>query len=218
VTTTSECSRRDVHQLLGVPLERIVVAPCAVDPVFRAPRSPAATARPYLLTLGNDKPHKDMTPALDALEALAGRHDMDLVLVGALSPRLRRRVVSSAWRPRIRAESYVTDERLAELYAGAAVFVFPSRFEGFGLPPLEAMACGAPVAAFDTPAVAETCGDAARLVPVGDAAALTQAVADLLENPQARRDLIEAGRRRAAGFSWSETARRMLDVYRRALA
>jgi alpha-1,3-rhamnosyl/mannosyltransferase len=104
------------------------------------------------------------------------------------------------------------------LYAGAAVFVFPSRFEGFGLPPLEAMACGAPVAAFDTPAVAETCGDAARLVPVGDAAALTQAVADLLENPQARRDLIEAGRRRAAGFSWSETARRMLDVYRRALA
>jgi len=218
VITISECSRSDIHSLLGVPLDRIVVIPPGIEPAFFAPPlPPPAAGRPYVLAMGNDKPHKNMAHALDAFETIAPQCDLDLVLLGRLSRQVSDRLRASRWAARIRHEHAVPDDRLMALYRGARLFVFPSLYEGFGLPPLEAMACGTPVVAFDAPAVVEACGDAAAYAPLGDSAALAEIMRDLAGDEQRRNDMIAAGRRRAARFTWAGTARRVLELYRRVL-
>ena len=218
VTTVSECSRRDICDMLGVDGANVTVVPDAVDARFRAAPAPhLPRSKPYILAMGNEKPHKDMAPAVAAFELIASRGDWDLLLVGGVSSRLTRMLEASPQASRIRALDYVSEERLPSLYAEADLFVFPSRYEGFGLPPLEAMACGTPVVVFDTPAIEEICGDAAIRVPVGDAAALAHAMGQVLSDPARARALVRAGHERASRYSWDDTVRQMLDVYRRVL-
>ena len=112
---------------------------------------------------------------------------------------------------------YVTDEELRALYSSCRLTVYPSVYEGFGLPPLEAMACGAPVVASRIPVIEETTGDAARLVPATDAAELTRAVARLLADDAERAALAAAGLERAARFTWERTARLTFEVYEQVL-
>jgi alpha-1,3-rhamnosyl/mannosyltransferase len=119
---------------------------------------------------------------------------------------------------RLELLGHVSDERLRSLYAGAAAFVFPSRYEGVGLPVLEAMACGAPVIASDAASIPEAGGDAAAYFPVGDSAALAAAMEKIFTDPAYADRLREAGRKRAASMSWDTTAEQTLAVFERVVA
>lgn len=226
VIVDSARTRDDVLRLTPAVPERLHVVPAGVSAVYRPPADPAAArsrvARecgidgPFLLFVGTLEPRKGLDTLVDAFADLASRHPHALVVAGqtgwgtgALFDRIR----ALGLQGRIRFVGYVPDSALADLYGTAAAFVFPSRYEGFGLPPLEAMACGAPVVCSTAASLPEVVGDAAVLVAPDDAAALAGAVEQVLASADLRQDLRSRGLRRAAAFSWDETARRTLAVY-----
>jgi glycosyltransferase involved in cell wall biosynthesis len=145
---------------------------------------------------------------------------LELVIAGRegwLNEDLRARLASSTLRGRIHFTGYVSDEDLRALYSSCLAFVYPSVYEGFGLPPLEAASCGAPVLASHTPAHLETLGaDAALLFAPADADALARAILDLSDDESLRQKIADAGLRRAAEFTWERAARQTLEVYERA--
>lgn len=157
----------------------------------------------FVLHVGALEPRKDVPGLARACESIGAA----LVLAG---PDLAAR----AGGLKARLLGYVPQADLGALYAAAAVVAFPSRYEGFGLPPLEAMACGAPVVASRAGSLPEVLGDAARLVPAGDVDALARALADVLADEGVRAELSAAGLDRARQFSWETTARLTADVYR----
>jgi glycosyltransferase involved in cell wall biosynthesis len=200
VLAISQRTKDDLVELYSLPPEKIVVTPLGVDRAF----APSANGRDsYLLYVGAIEPRKQPLLAADTARAL----DRRLVVVGptkeqALADELRRRGAD--------VRGYVSKDELVRLYQQAACLVFPSRFEGFGLPIVEAMACGTPVAAFPDAAVREVAGDAAVL---GDD------VTECVRAALAHRDrLAAAGLERARAFTWEETARRTAAVYREAIA
>jgi glycosyltransferase involved in cell wall biosynthesis len=200
VLTVSERTKRDLVELYDLPGEKIVVAPNGVDPTF----SPGPGAHDYVLSVGAIQARKNQLAALDAAIAVG----LPLVVAGpqkdaALAAELRRRGA--------RLEGYVDTQRLAELYRGAACLVQSSRYEGFGLPVVEAMASGTPVVAVPDPALREVAGEAAVVVPTADlAAGIRTALAE-------RDRLVAAGLERARAFSWRAAAERTLAVYREIL-
>lgn len=199
VLAISERTKRDLIELYGTPAEKIVVTPLAPDPDF----TPAAEHDSFLLFVSAIEPRKQPLDAVAAADAVGRK----LVVVGPakdpeLAAELRRRGAD--------VRGYVPKEELVSLYQRAACLVFPSRYEGFGLPVVEAMACGTPVVAAPEPALREVAGDAA--VFTGD-------LADGVRRALAERDrLSAAGLERVKGFTWRETARITADVYREALA
>ena len=202
VLAVSERTKADLVELYDISPERIAVTPHGVDPAF----GPGARERDsYLLFVGAVQERKDPLAAVEASQELG----LPLVIAGPekdpkLALELRRRGAD--------VRGYVEKRELADLYRGAACLVLPSRYEGFGLPVLEAMACGTPVVAYADQALLEVAGDAAVFAePGGLVEALRRALAD-------RERLSAAGLRRAAAFSWDETARRTLAVYREVLA
>ena len=201
VLTVSERSKADLVELYGVSEDRVVVTPNGVDPAFR----PGGAGKgDYVLAVGAIQARKDQLAALEAADAVG----LPLVVAGpekdaALASELRSRGA--------RLEGYVETERLADLYRGAACLVQSSRYEGFGLPVLEAMASGTPVIAVREAALEEVAGDAAVLVGRGG-------LADGIRRALADRDrLVAAGLERARAFSWQSSAERTLAVYRQVL-
>lgn len=226
VLTPSEFSRQRAIEWLGLEPERVRVTPWGVDEVFSpGPRSEDALARlgvhgRYLLTVGALRPRKNLEGALAAFEALRSHDDLELVVAGGRGwddAELLERLGGSPAAGRIRLTGRVSDEDLADLYRGTECFLFPSRYEGFGLPPLEAMACGAPVVSSDRSSMPEVVGGAALLVPPDDIAGWSSAVEDVLASPERRAELAERGRRRAALFTWERCARATVEAYRFAL-
>ena len=213
VLTGSEWSKNDLVERYGLSPDRIVVTPYGVDSAFH-PNGPRAE-RPYALFVGGIQPRKDPLAAVEALALLDG--ELKLVVVGAEKrggDEVRSAIMRLGLERRVELAGHVERDELAALYRGAACLVFPSRYEGFGLPVLEAMASGTPVVAASAGAVPEVAGDAAILVEPGDPAAIAHGI----ERAFAERDrLVAAGLERAARFSWQETARRTLDVYRELL-
>ena len=210
VFTVSERTKRDLIELYDVPAEKVVVTPNGVDPAFHPPvgarlASPSnAPGGSYVLAVGAIQARKNQLAALEAATAVG----LPLVVVGpeknpALAKELRLRGA--------RLEGHVPIERLAELYRGAACLVQASRFEGFGLPVVEAMASGTPVVAVREPALEEVAGDAALFV---DEAGLADGIRTALQD---RARLSAAGLERAGAFSWRATAERTLAVYREIL-
>jgi glycosyltransferase involved in cell wall biosynthesis len=200
VLTVSERTKRDLVELYGVPAERIVVTPNGVDPAF----SPGDGSGHYVLSVGAIQRRKNQLAALEAARAVG----LPLVVAG---PEKDSMVADELRRGGARLEGYVPIERLAELYRGAACLVQSSRFEGFGLPVVEAMASGTPVVAVSDPALSEVAGDAS--VVVGE-----DGLADGIRTALAERErLVAAGLERARAFSWRSTAERTLSVYREVL-
>jgi glycosyltransferase involved in cell wall biosynthesis len=200
------------------------LAPLGVDPQF-SPGEPAPRLRerfglegPYLLTVGTLQPRKNVETALRAFERLvAAGADQRLALVGgrgwrddALAERIRRSPAAE----RIVVTGRVSDDELVGLYRAADCFVYPSRYEGFGLPPLEAMACGTAVISSNRTSLPEVVGDAALLVEPEDVDAIERALSDLLSSPDLRTELVDRGRRRAAEFSWRRCATLTAEAYR----
>ncbi|MDZ4168028.1 MAG: glycosyltransferase family 1 protein [Coriobacteriia bacterium] len=177
-----------------------------------------ATRAPYLLSMGSTKPHKDLPTLLRAFARLEAAHpELQLLLVGADAPGFIAATLPdepAAVRSRIAFTGRVTDAELRALYAGARAFAFPSRYEGFGLPPLEAMALGAPVVVAHAASLPEVVGEAALLHPAGDDLALATALERVLADDELRERLIAAGRARAAELTWDAAARATIDVYR----
>jgi glycosyltransferase involved in cell wall biosynthesis len=230
VATVSEASRRDVVALLGVDPSRIALLPGAAHPScgrvgadeVAAVRAAHGLSRPYVLTVGTLEPRKNLSTLLDAFDQLRkarqnGIDEIDLVVVGGRGWRdkqLLRELGDRAPDGRVHWLGYVAERELIALYAGTRLFVYPSRLEGFGLPVLEAMACGAAVIASDVPALREVGGDAACFVPPGDARVLATEMARLLGDSNAVADARARGLRRAQAFSWTATAERLWSLAR----
>jgi glycosyltransferase involved in cell wall biosynthesis len=211
VLTVSEHAKRDVAELYGISTDKIVVTPNGVDPVFH-PNGNSPERPPYALFVGGIQPRKDPLTAIEAL-ALFDR-DLNLVVVGAEKrggEEVRRAVRRLGLERRVEFAGHVEHEELARFYRGAVCLVFPSRYEGFGLPVLEAMASGTPVVAAAAGAVPEVAGGAAILVEPGEPEAIADGIRQALAN---REQLVAGGLARAAQFNWAETARRTLAVYR----
>lgn len=217
IATVSEASRRDIVSLLGLPCERIALLPGAAHPSCRpAPAEEVAAVRarhglerPYVLTVGTLEPRKDSPTLLRAFDRLADETDRELVVVGGRGWKdwhLVQALEARSGGRRVRWLGYVSELDLAALYTGADSFVFAPTLEGFGLPLLEAMACGSPVIAADIPALREVAGGAARFVPCGDDAAFARAIAETLRDARETDRLRAEGLRRARQFSWTATA------------
>jgi glycosyltransferase involved in cell wall biosynthesis len=228
VLTGSEFSRGRLAAALGLDPARILVTPYGLESRFTpGPRPEALLARlgvrgPYVLTVGTLQPRKNVEALLRASNAVrAGGGDHELVVVGArgwLDDDLLRQLGAEALAGAVHVTGRVSDGELVDLYRGAEVFVFPSRYEGFGFPVLEAMACGTAVVAADRTSLPEVAGDAAVLVDPDDQRALELAVGELLSAADRRADLVERGLRRAAEFTWERCAELTVEAYRSVLS
>jgi len=232
VIVPSFATALDLYQHYRVPLHRTSVIPLAAAPEFR-PQPEAlvrevlqglGVPRPYALYLGTNKPHKNLARLMEAWGLVmktwpASEARPVLLVAGAQDPRYpeaRQRAEELDLGRGVRWLGPVPEEALPALYSGAALFVFPSLYEGFGLPVLEAMACGAPVACARTPALRELVGDAAVLLDPLDVEGMAQAAGELLQDRRMRQAVGGRGLERAATFSWERTARATLRVYREA--
>lgn len=214
---------RAVHS--GIPTRPAgAPAPAADDgppPPVPGGLLPAGTGR-YVVAVGTAEPRKDLPGLVAAFDRLAAeRPDVALVLVGPPgwgSAALEAAVGRAGARDRVVRTGWLDDATRRAVVAGAAVLAYPSRYEGFGFPPLEAMEAGVAVVATAAGALPEVLGDAAALVPVGDPDALADALAGVLDDPDRRRDLVARGHRRAAAYSWDRCAGGLAALYAEARA
>nr|WP_240898238.1 glycosyltransferase family 1 protein [Agromyces luteolus] len=221
VLTVSESTAADLRALLGVERERIDVVPLAGGTPGAATGASADAVRSddLVLAIGNRMPHKNFVALLEAVALIPADRRPHVVVTGShdddpLAPEVRRLGLED----RVRLEGWVAPDELERLYAQAALFAFPTRFEGFGLPLIEAMARGVPVVASDLPVLREAGGDAARWFDPDDTAELARTIDELLADRGARERMSRAGLERSARFSWERTARGTLESFERALA
>src|SRR5579883_699248 len=230
VLTPSEFSRNAIPQHYAVDPNKVVVAHNAVSSQFRPVERTAALKRiearfglrgPFVLTVGDLQPRKNHLGLLKAFEEVIHAHPQlrhRLVFVGKetwYSKELHRAVAQSSVSKRVHFTGFIDDAELVQFYGGCELFVFPSFYEGFGLPILEAMACGRAVACSNTSAMPEVADAAAILIDPRSTQEVARAIADVLLDPQLRLRLERLGAQRASIFSWERAAQRTLEVYRR---
>jgi glycosyltransferase involved in cell wall biosynthesis len=233
IITVSHATRRDLENVLRIPPERIRTIYSAPDPVFSVDHADPAQEeqilqrysirRPFILYAGTIRPQKNVGRLVEAfavvreeLEHHPQYRDLGLVIIGdeiSKYPAVRRAVIATRVEPFVRFLGFVPVETLKVFYRAATVFAFPSLYEGFGLAPLEAMACGTPVVASDLPALVEAVGDAAELVSPDNVFDVARGLRAVLLEEQRRQVLAERGRAHAQRFHWDYTARSVLDVY-----
>ncbi len=217
LVTVSDFSRAELARFLSLPPERFQVISNGVDARFRplpssdlnALRERLSLPARFVLAVGNEKPHKGLRTLAQVADAL-GAPVVLLAGEGAAK--------TLGFPSTTRDLGTVPEEDLPRLYAAASVLAFPSVYEGFGLPALEAMACGTPVVAASGSSLEEVCGPAALFFSPGDATALRDAILRFLHDPRLRDERSQWGLERASRFSWDNCARQTLEVYRRVLA
>ena len=237
VIAVSDSTRRDIEVVLRVDPERIRTIYSAPDPAFsQVPEDPDRVQKvldrysiqpPYVLYAGAIRPQKNVPKLVEAfavlrkeLEKQADLKDVRLVIIGdelSKSPAVRRAVIATRMEPYVRFLGFVPAETLSVFYRAAAVFAFPSLYEGFGLAPLEAMSCGTPVVTSNLPALVEAVGDAAELVNPDNVFDIARGLRAVLEDEDRRQSLQVAGRTRAQRFNWDLTARSVLEIYQEIL-
>ncbi len=229
--TPSQTIKREVIQHLRIGDAQIVVIPDAPRSVFRpmpleetvATRTKLGIEPEFILFTGTLEPRKNLTTLLKAFDEIMRKTALrpQLVIAGKegwLMDELRQQMEQRDLKDRLRFTGYLPDDELRALYSSCRVFVYPSLYEGFGLPPLEAMACGAPVITSSISSLIETTGtEAARHVAALDVEGLAQSIVGLLENDSERKYLSSAGIKHAAGFSWHKVAASTLEVYRQVM-
>ncbi|MBI3048782.1 MAG: glycosyltransferase family 4 protein [Acidobacteria bacterium] len=227
ILTVSEASKRDIIHFFNVPPEKIVVVYNAIDERFGVVPSEEDVARvrerfqlqhEFVLYVGNIKPHKNLVRLIEAFDMLRHRgfDQLKLLIIGdeiSKLPALRRAVHRHKLHKHVRFLGYQPDETLAILYRLAAVFGFPSLYEGFGLPPLEAMASGTPVVTSNVSSLPEVTGDAAVLVDPYDIESIADGIEQVLSSPALRAELREKGIARAREFSWERSVARTRELY-----
>jgi len=227
IITPSKSVKREVSEHLSIKPSKIIVIPEAPREIFRPMRleETVETRRrlkiedEFILSVGTIEPRKNLLTLLKAFEEVLRSTDLrpQLVIAGKegwLTDELFYAVKKSGIEDRLLFTGYVCDEELRALYSSCRAFVYPSLYEGFGLPPLEAMACGAPVVASRIPSLVETGEvEAASLVPPMDVQSLARSIINLLNDEMERRSRASAGKQHAAQFSWEKTARATMDVY-----
>ena len=229
IITVSEHSRRDIVETLGVAPEKVVAIHNGIAPDTVRVEHPAALAQararlgwagPFLLNVSNVRMrHKNLPLLIEAFGGLLhGAHaELRLVIAGGAPTPALQAVLARVLGGRagqVLFPGYLTRAELLALYSAAEVFVWPSLYEGFGLPPVEAMACGTPVVSSDVAAMPEVLGAAARYASPHDAGAFADAVRSLLDDPAARAEFVARGRTQAARYDWRSNARATLAVYR----
>lgn len=228
ILTLSEFSRQGIARSYGLDPEKIAVVPAACSSIFRPVSRPKATAfvegrfqvaHPYVLCVGDLQPRKNPLGLIRAFEELVANCPElphHLVMVGKdtwYASKVHQAAEQSPFGNRIHFTGYVDDSELLQLYNACDIFVFPSFYEGFGIPILEAMACGRAVACANTSAMPEVAGSAAMLFDPHSMEGMMLAMRDLLVNPELRARMEWLGQQNAARFSWKGTARQTLDVY-----
>jgi glycosyltransferase involved in cell wall biosynthesis len=232
VFTVSEASKADILRYFRIPADKITVIYNAIDERFATDlgEERIALAReryqlfdPYVLYVGNIKPHKNVERLIDAFDRLrhTGFDHLKLLIIGdeiSKHPGLRRAVHQHKLHKWVRFLGFVPIETLAALYRLAAVFVFPSLYEGFGLPPLEAMASRTPVVSSNASSLPEVVGDAAVLVDPYDPESIADGMRRVLTDADLRADLIARGLQRARAYSWEASVQRIHDIYEEVIA
>jgi glycosyltransferase involved in cell wall biosynthesis len=223
IICVSEATRSDLKSAFRVDPERIFVVYEGISERFH-PRAGGELQRvrmtyglpeKYLLYVGSNKPHKNLPLLIDAYARL--HHAPSLILAGVEDSRykeIRRRIDVLHLRDRVSIAGSINEEDLPALYSGASAFVFPSTYEGFGLPPLEAMACGVPVACSNISSLMEVAGDAALFFNANDPDCITAALERILRDEKLRVDLQDRGFHRSAELSWSLAAQKTRFLYR----
>lgn len=227
IITPTESVKREVCERLRVDASKVVAVPSAPRGSFHPmPLPDTAEVRKrlgveddFLLFVGTLEPRKNLLALVKAFEQILRQTSFhpQLVIAGGegwLMEETFSFIKRSGIGDRLRLTGYLPDQDLRALYSSCRIFIFPSVYEGFGLPPLEAMACGAPVIASRIPALQETLGSAARLVDPASVEALASSIVELWEDTTLRGELSSTGIRHAATFSWEGTARKTLEVYR----
>lgn len=226
VITISHATKRDLINWYGVDPNRITVTHHGCSSIFAPPADPRVVAtvtahyglgqRPYLLYIGTVQPRKNLSRVIDALAlTIAAGYDLDLVIAGKrgwLSEPIERRAGELGIANRVHFTGFVADADLPALLAGALAFVFPSLYEGFGMPVVEAMACGTPVITSTSSSLPEIAGDAALLVDPLDTNAIAAAIMRLNDDHDLRATLRQRGLARARLFNWETCARQTLAV------
>ena len=228
IVTVSEASKRDILSYFNVPPGKIDVIYNGIDERFSTPPPEEDVARvreryqlndPFILYAGNVKPHKNIERTIEAFHLLRRNSEFEqvkLLIIGdeiAKYAALRHAVHRHKLHKYVRFFGFVPDRTLAILYRLSAVFVFPSLYEGFGLPPLEAMASGTPVITSNVSSLPEVVGDAALLVDPLQPEAIAEAMRRVLTDPALRRDMAARGLERARHFSWDRSIRRVREIY-----
>ncbi len=230
VLTISESSKKDIVDYLGVDPQRVYVTPLASR---YSPKELANEenldklknsvgydfSKPYLLFVSTIEPRKNITSIISAFNVLKQKHKIEhhLVLIGRKGwhyEPIFAAIENSPWNHQIHHLDYLSDELVALFYSKADLFVYPSHYEGFGLPVLEAMTLGTPVITSNTSSLPEVAGDAALLVDPNDSTSLAEAILRVLGDSQLREELISKGKERATLYSWEKTAKETLRAYR----
>jgi glycosyltransferase involved in cell wall biosynthesis len=231
IIAVSESTRADSIRLLGIPGEKIIATPLGVDPAFRPIRDLESLdvvrqrynlPDRFILYVGLVEPRKNLSGLIRAYRsALEGGIAHRLVVVGRFGwsyQQVLDEIEALGLQERVQFTGYIPQADLPIVYNLASLFVYPTLYEGFGLPALEAMACGTPVVTSNVASLPEIIGEAGVLIPPGDQQALSQALQDVLSDPGLQTHLAIKGPQQASQFTWERTARQTLQVYRQVLA
>jgi len=229
IIAVSESTKKDIVENFNVSEQKIQVIYNGVGEEFDIIKNKNLINRAkernkisslFLLNVGNPKPHKNWIRLIKAFASLGSIvKDHQLVLVGSPDPRypeIKRTIKHLRLEDKVIITGFVKENDMALLYNAADAFIFPSLYEGFGLPVLEAMACGTPVVCSNTSSLPEVAGDAALMVDPANKASIAEGIKQILSDEKLRESLSEKGLKRKELFSWTKTARQTLDVYKKA--
>lgn len=221
IIVSSIATKEDVNRILNAPFDKMRVIPDAAEEIFNPAVKPEEDKlilekfnikRNFFLTVVNQRPHKNLRNLLEAFMKLKEK-EYQLVVVGSVSDDIRRFVEGQALSEKVLLLGHISDNDLASLYRGSFAFIFPSLYEGFGLPPLEALACGAAVICSFASCLPEVMGDAGLMIDPAKPSSMTEAMETLINNSSLRESLRAKSVKRASLFSWKNTAELTLKAY-----